>query len=242
MSLMRNLPVILFAIAIPLVSLRAQDAEPKPKREIPKAKVVAQPAVMATPAPRRSVVDRLFGKPTPTPAPVVKEEAPAKPKPRTKRRPAPAEEAPTEDITKPISEAKAEPAVKAEPTAKAVPALKAEPTAPAEPAPKTEEPAKPAKGSKGAKKPAPAKPDVANLDDAAKYKAVKASALEDTEIKALKTKADTTVDEGDAHRASVEYNKALFHKIRTIEPSLTDYVEGVERAMLKRLSAEKGAQ
>ncbi len=125
---------------------------------------------------------------------------------------------------------KAKPAAKETPAAEADAAVKPDDGAPA-----VESAAvKPGKGSK--------KPELAGLDDAAKFKAVKSTALEDAEIKALKTKADTTVDEAEAHRASIEYNKALFRKIRSIEPTLGDYVEGVEQAMMKRLGAEKSAQ
>lgn len=124
----------------------------------------------------------------------------------------------------------AKPAVKENPAIETDPAVKPDDGAPAvEPTA-----VKPSRTSK--------KPELAGLDDAAKFKAVKSTALEDADIKALKTKADTTVDEAEAHRTSIEYNKALFRKIRSIEPSLGAYVESVEQAMMKRLGAEKSQQ
>lgn len=174
-------------------------------------------------------MDRLFGiRPTPTPQPAPEEESTSKPKYRPKRRPAPAPE--PESV----------PVRKAEPAVKEAASAEEDATKPVDVAPSTE-PA-PVKPGKGSRKPAPAKPNLAGLDDAAKFKAVKSTALEDAEIKALKIKAETTVDEAEAHTASVEYNKALFRKIRSIEPSLGNYVETVEQAMMKRLSSEKSAQ
>ena len=82
--------------------------------------------------------------------------------------------------------------------------------------------------------------DLSGMDDAAKFKAVKEKAMEDPEVKDLKSPADSEVDEAEAHKALTAYNHALFRKIRDIEPSLGDYSEKVEKAMNRRLGAEKG--
>lgn len=103
----------------------------------------------------------------------------------------------------------------------------------------TETPAekpKPAKGKPAKPVPAkPAKPDFSGLDEAAKYKAVKELALKEQAVIDLKAKADSTIDEADAKRASLEYNRVLFRKIREIEPSLDAYVDKLEQAVLKRV-------
>lgn len=79
------------------------------------------------------------------------------------------------------------------------------------------------------------------MDDATKFKTLKALALEDAQVKELKARADTAVDDADAHRASVAYNKALFQKIRELDPSVVPYAEKIEQAMMKRLNGEKRA-
>jgi len=100
-----------------------------------------------------------------------------------------------------------------------------------------------AKPAPSKKKAAPApKTDLAGLDDATKFKLVRAKAMEDPQLKELKVKADSELDEAEAQKAGAAYNRALFRKIREIEPSLDGYVDRVEGAMSKRLAAEKGKQ
>ncbi len=256
---MRKPLVILFSLALSIAPLTAQEP-------IPRARVVAPPAAekpKPTPAPRHSLGEVLFGKkqtPTPTPAPTPRprqrqraratQEEPvaapaeakpdAQPKPEAKPDAAPAEKAEPKPkpalITAP--ESAPEPAAKPDAEPKSEPAAKADAEQKAEPKP--EEP-KPAKGTKGRKpKPEkPAKPDTAGMDDATKFKTLKALALEDAQIKELKAKADSAVSEADAHRASVAYNKALFQKIRELDPSVAPYSEKIEQAMMKRLNSEK---
>lgn len=84
------------------------------------------------------------------------------------------------------------------------------------------------------------KTDLSGLDDATKFKLVRARAVEDPQLKELKAKADSELDESEAQKAGAAYNRALFRKIREIEPSLDGYVDKVEGAMSKRLAAEKG--
>lgn len=89
----------------------------------------------------------------------------------------------------------------------------------------------------------PAKPpkttEPAVLDDATKYKNARKVALEDEQIQELKSKADSALDEDEAHRASIAYNRALFRKIRQVEPSIDGYVDQLESAMMKRLNSER---
>ena len=77
------------------------------------------------------------------------------------------------------------------------------------------------------------------MDTAAKFRAVRAQALEDPEVKSLKTKADTTVDAAEAAKALSAYNRALFGKIREIDPSLKSYADKVEQSLNKRIGSEK---
>ena len=81
--------------------------------------------------------------------------------------------------------------------------------------------------------------DTAGLDDATRFKNAKAKAQEDAHIKDLRSKADGEVNESEAHKALVNYNRALFQKIREVDPSVSDYAGKVEQAMTKRLGSEK---
>jgi len=115
-------------------------------------------------------------------------------------------------------------------TQKPVPAVMAAPTATAK-----------SSAGKGTAKSAPKdKSDLSGMDDSTKFKIVKAKAMEDSQVKELKAKADSEVDETDARKALDAYNRALFRKVREIEPSLDGYVDRIESSMARRLTAEKG--
>jgi hypothetical protein len=107
----------------------------------------------------------------------------------------------------------------------------------------TAKPTPKAPAPKLAKKAVPAtKDDLSELDDVAKFKVVKTKAMEDPELKELKAKADSAIDEDEGRKATESYNRALFRKVRALEPSLDGYVDKVEESMQKRLTAEKRSQ
>ncbi len=226
MQAMRKLIVTLFVTtALPLFAQVAKPARVLKKPEPTEA--TAPP----TPAPRRSILDRLFNNPKPTPEPTP---TPAPPKPKPRPFKPKATETPEETPAEKPIEQPAKPPV--EPTTE-----KPAPPVPAPPEPAAEAP-KLAKGKspkpvavKMAKPDKPDKPDLSNLDEPAKFKAVKALALQDSALLELRGKADSTLDADDAKRASLEYNRALFRKIREIEPSLNTYVDRLEQAVLKRV-------
>lgn len=246
--------LVIFAVAVPLSA--QQPAAPKKTENAPKPKIVA-PA--PTPEPKRSMIGRIFGskpKPTPAPAPApapTPAPAPVKPKPRPKPKAKPAAEATEPAEKKPEGEKPKTEAGK--PAAEEPKAETPKPEEPAKPEAKAEgETPKPAeaeapkaksgkagKGKNAAKTP-PKPAEEVVLDDATKYKNARAKALEDEQVKELKGKADSAIAEDEAHRASVSYNKALFRKIRQLDPSLDAYVDKLEEAMTKRLSAEKREQ
>jgi len=264
-----RLSLVVFVSFATLGFSAEQSPASKKVEDAPKPKIVAPAA--PTPAPKRSVLGRIFGPkatptpaPEPTPAPVVKPKPRPKPKPKADTEETPdtnADKTPPKpkkpdgekpDAEKPDSE-KPKPADKPadeKPSDKpAADKPAGETSAPAtdKPAGETpnpeDQPPKP-KGGKAGKNakntPKAAKPaDAPNLDDATKYKNAHATALEDEKIKDLKTKADSAIDESEAHKASVAYNKALFHKIREIDGSIDGYVDKLEAAMMKRLDAEK---
>jgi len=239
---------LLVALCVVVLSLSAVDGAQIVTP--PKPTVVATP----TPAPRRPILG-LFGKrPTPTPAPATP--APT-PKPKAKSRPKATPAPDTSDEEKP--KAKAEEKKKGEPKAEEKTEKPTEPAPKeeAKPAPgeaekpaaapdtKTQPPAeaKPEGGKKGRKgKNTPPKPDTSNMDEATKFKTLKATAQEDPAIKELKAKAAGAISDSDANAASVAYNKALFRKIRELDPTMDAYVEKMESAMMKRLNSERKAE
>lgn len=169
----------------------------------------------------RSFLQRIFGgRPTPTPAPAPTPAPVVKRRPKSK--PAPSETTP--DTSEKV-------------TPKPRPAATTPPTTPVTPAPATTVKAKPGKGT--AKKGAAVAADSTGLDDGTRFKNAKAKALEDAHIKELKGKADGEVNEAEARKALMNYNHALFQKIREVDPSVSDYAGRVEQSMTKRLGAEK---
>lgn len=232
---MRNLLVAfsILTFTVP-AALPAQEPPPKPK--------------VVSPTPKRPLMQRIFGgkketpapvatpvsTPTPKPKPVAK--ATPRPKARTRRTPAAETQPPA-----PKKEETSRPA-KTEPPAPANEAPAAAPDAP-QTTPPAETKASTKKATKEtAKKTAPPKPNTEGMDDATKFQAIKAAAQEDPAIQALKEKADSAISDSDAHAASLAYNRALFRKVRELDPTLGEYVAAMEGAMMKLLTAEKKAQ
>jgi hypothetical protein len=251
---MRKLLVVVSLTTLPFTALlSAQEVRTLPP---PKPKVVNEAP------PKKPFLKRMFGKkeepaPVPPPAPAATEKPAPKPvadaaeKPKPKSRPKSQAESKPSSSRKTASKDK-KPTRSAKAAAEKKDEEKKEETVAAEkPAESPEEKKTSAESkdtaatTKSGKKAAPAKPEKSTtevVDDAEKYKTVKAAALEDPAVKELKTKADGAINESEAHAASVAYNRALFRKIREIEPSLDGYVDKVEAAMMKRLSGEKNGE
>jgi hypothetical protein len=81
--------------------------------------------------------------------------------------------------------------------------------------------------------PADADPDV---KERFRFDQAKAKAVEDSQVKNLKAKADNAATEEDSRKALRAYNKALFEKIRKIDSGVSDRADRLEAAILKRLS------
>jgi hypothetical protein len=159
---------------------------------------------------------------TPKPVKATPTPKPTRNKPRTER-PAPATPEPTEKRT----DKRSTPEPKATPESKPAPAPKATPSP------------KPSKSSKP--QPAPkldATPGEDGNSEAAertKFSDAKTKALEDGEVQELKLKADTAPSEEEARKAMRTYNKALFRKMRSIDPSIKDRIDATEAAIMRRL-------
>ena len=73
--------------------------------------------------------------------------------------------------------------------------------------------------------------------DRTRFHELKAQALEDQDLKVLRDKADSLTGDG-AREAEKEYDKALFKKVRAMDPSISDYIDRLETATMKRLDGQ----
>ncbi len=216
--------LLLTTVALPLYAQRStapsdSSAPPRPLAASAEKTEKTEKPKTEKPADSRSFLKRLFGpRATPTPAPKATPAPTAKSKPKTK--PAPAE-------------------MPEEATSKTKP--KTNPTAGVPQSP-TSGGTKSKTGKVTPKKGTPNSTEPAGLDDGAKFKSAKAKALEDAKLAELKSKADSEVDEAAAAKASAAYNRALFEKIREIDPSVSEYATKVEHALSRRVGAEKGKE
>lgn len=79
-------------------------------------------------------------------------------------------------------------------------------------------------------------PQDAFAEEERRYEAVKENAKTDSEIQALKDKCDSASGAEGARKASTIYYRALFQKIREMDPSLTDRANQAEVAIVRRLN------
>jgi hypothetical protein len=69
----------------------------------------------------------------------------------------------------------------------------------------------------------------------ARYDYARARAVEDEHVRDLKAKADNATSEEEGRKGLRAYNRALFDKMRKLEPAISDRIERMETAVLKRL-------
>jgi hypothetical protein len=88
-----------------------------------------------------------------------------------------------------------------------------------------------------ATKPAPEPPPGSDPETVEqwKYNEAKRKAMEDSRVQDLKEKADNVADEAEAQKAMRAYNRALFEKMRKLDPSIKERIDGTEAALLRRL-------
>ena len=213
---MRKLFAALLLTSLALPSVYGQANSAPPPRPLPPRAATHVPEKAEKQSDKRSFFQRLFGPLPPRPTPVPTPAPVVKRTPRPRPRPVPGTT--TEAVTK-IS-----------------------PRVPV-PAPGTPATTVKPRTGKGSLKKGTSAPVALNAgDDAVKFKAAKAQAMQDAHIKDLKGKADGEVDEAEAHKALLNYNRALFQKIREVDPSVSDYSGRVEQSMTKRIGAEKAKE
>jgi hypothetical protein len=177
---------------------------------------------MGTEPKKRGFWDRVLGRkgdkatpapkaPTPKPTP-----KPVRTRPKVEQ-PAPTTPPPAERRT----DKRATPEPKPAPAPKATPAPKPPKTTKPAPAPKTDV---------GVDEEA-----VTETVERAKFTEAKTKAMEDAEIQELKLKADTAPTEEEARKAMRSYNKALFRKMRSLDPSIKERIDATEAAIMRRL-------
>jgi hypothetical protein len=86
----------------------------------------------------------------------------------------------------------------------------------------------------------PAAPPPADADPEAKerfrFEIAKSKAIEDPHVKSLKAKADEATTDEESKATLRAYNKALFEKVRKIDPGVSEWADRLEAAILKRLN------
>jgi hypothetical protein len=78
----------------------------------------------------------------------------------------------------------------------------------------------------------------ADAIEKAKYDEVKSRAAADEKVAALKQKAEAAPTEEEGRKDLRAYNKALFQKMRALDPSLKARIDRMEAAVLKQLGEE----
>lgn len=76
----------------------------------------------------------------------------------------------------------------------------------------------------------------------AHFQEVKAKALEDKKIQELQDKADSAGDDAAQRKASKEYYKALYARMRKLDPALKERIERLESATMQRLDRAGGGK
>lgn len=71
-------------------------------------------------------------------------------------------------------------------------------------------------------------------EESSHFQAAKAKALDDARVKELQAKADEATG-AEAKTASRRYYKALYDKMREIDPSVKDRIDRTEAATMRRL-------
>ena len=212
-------------------------AKRAPIRPARKPVVAATPVPVATPVPKKAGFwQRVFGgkKATPTPAPatptpkpVGKKQTRTKPvvKPRAGATKPRVTTTDTDTIEKPRVEQKMPPE-NTEPPVKNDPIVK----------PPTVKNSKPKTGNDKVQN-FPPSTDTTDADavEKQKYDQAKAKAIADPKVQELRGKADLAASEDASRKALRDYNKAMFRRMKEIDPSIKDHVDRMESAVMSRL-------
>jgi hypothetical protein len=68
-----------------------------------------------------------------------------------------------------------------------------------------------------------------------KYDQAKAKAVADPKVQELRGKADLAASEEESRKALRAYNKAMFKRMKEIDPSIKDHIDRMEAAVMSRI-------
>ena len=195
----------------------------------PASIVKATPVPVATPVPKKQGFwSRVFGnKPTPTPVPATPKPVPIKKKITKKIRSSKPKIATMPPDTTPDRN-KAE---SSKPTGEVTPPTKSEPVV----KPPTIKSGKTKGGEKVQNFPPSTDNAEAEAAEKQKYDQAKAKAVADPKVQELRGKADLAATEDESRKALRAYNKAMFKRMKEIDPSIKEHVDRMEAAVMSRL-------
>ena len=217
----------------------AAEAVPAKRAPAPVRRAIgkATPVPVATPVPKKpGFWERVFGKKKPTPAPATPTPAPVikkkiVPKVRAKK-PKPAVTQTENRTTGSERIANVEPARTGDESTP--PTGNEEKVKPSTP--------KSGKGKTTAQRSQDFPPATDNADaeivEKQKYDQAKAKAVADPKVQELRGKADLASSEDESRKALREYNKAMFRRMKEIDPSIKDHINRMETAVMSRLGGE----
>lgn len=209
---------------------------PAPRKPKAAPKLVATPMPVATPIPRKpGFWARLFGRRTPRAAPRPKARPPVTAANETPKKPA-TTASPKPAVRKPSTP---KPTPEGPEVVKPVPPVeKTEPKSTPEPKPRSTPTPRVKKETPAISKSVPAElPPGSDAEATERWKFGEArrKALEDPEVAGLKNKAENAPEGAEARKVMRAYNKALYEKMRKLEPGLKDRIDGTEAAVMKRI-------
>ena len=220
------------------VKAAVAETAPAKRAPVPVRRTIAKatPVPVATPIPKKpGFWERVFGKKKPTPAPATPTPAPVikkkvAPKPRAKK-PKPAITETDNGTNGSDKIANGQPAKSGD---ESTPPKNEEREKPSTP--------KPGKGKGTAQRSQDFPPSTDNADaeivEKQKYEQAKAKAVADPKVQELRGKADDAASEDESRKALRAYNKAMFKRMKEIDPSIKDHVDRMEAAVMSRLGGE----
>ena len=210
-------------------------ATPAPVRPTSTPTLKATPVPAATPAQKKQGFwDSVFGKKQATPAPATPTPAPVKKRTVAKVRTPKPPVTDTESTGTSPEANKVEPpkVVQTKPIEEVTPPTKADPIVKPPTIKNTR-----TKTDGGKVQNFPPSTDNADAEAAEKqkYEQAKAKATADPKVQELRSKADLSPSEEESRKALRVYNKAVFKRMKEIDPSIKDHVDRMEAAVMSRL-------
>ena len=78
-----------------------------------------------------------------------------------------------------------------------------------------------------------------DASERARLSEIQTKALEDKQVRSLQEKADNAASDDEQAKASKQYYKALYNKMRKLDESLKNRIDRIESATMKRLEQKQ---